>query len=1242
MLGAGCGGAVESRAGEVGAATAGRQPRATQVGASEVGVVQLRPPQVGVDPDALAGLHSVKNGIAGGDIVQGGALQPGAATVGRLQPSLVEAGIVQAGVGQASEAQIAAREVRLLQLRAPQVDAGKVEAGEVGALQLWGRGPGLGRRRLPAAAGAVAMPDQVMAQQQGVLADALAVGLRQQLAGRLQEAVIAGGGLVCAGRQVGEQQIAEHGDAFAVEAGGVEGRGELVAGVLAGVDLPQAAGNEEFEKALVRKAVVAVAAAYQESGGAQLQIDALVIQAGGEAWAVLAHQAGEVAVVQALVGARPERGGQRFEKQGDLARRELHFGQPQARVVEPLVGVDQVEGAGRRRPAAGLQGGQAVQDDVQQLRHARQIFEAVDALDVGPGLLAVDAAEALLQVFADLRFVEGQQVVESGLEAARRLAECGLRIDRVGHAEPGRARLAAVAEEVRARGDEYPVGLWRAAGLRGRGGQLAELFLDTLADGGDAHFVEAVEQQDDAPGGQQVQQDGGVDGELEFMPQVLLQQLLQRHRVGKVLQIDGDRYRRVGVAGAVVGQGVGEVRHEGGLAGAVVAEQQPQPAASTARPGTRVRQQIGHRAFCLVGEADLLLHVPAGQRSRLVDLPQASEVGSEIEQAPLELAVGEGDQVAVAFAEGRGGGAERLFRHQHSLGAAATRLIAVQPDGKLLGGFLGYGAGVGLALDQIGGDFTEVATFAGDEVDFVAVEQLFLLDAVAEQLQQIGDLFLEGLATLLRGAALTRAIDVGARGMAQRDFAAGQEIGPVVTFECLVDRQVVLDDSPLGLTGGDHQAIGEQNVLVEADGLQPLPGVEPKSLPPLLFGDFAAGEVGRDRRGDEQTFERRQIAADRHLPLGQRLQRLPDAGQPGQILRAVVADEDGDVRQQGGNQATEVGEAGACVEQHGLVTGVAEGVEGFGEKVVALVDVDVQEIVPVDALVQQRRIGVVAVRGENVQVLADPAGPDALEQGRVVGGALTGLLPGVDPLEETALDPALRPEVGDAMQAWRFDVEVPDQRLAAPRAQDAEVGRQQRAADATLVAVEGDGEGAHAGSALTGLGHQLPESFGGGAVKTQIAHAKTSDRCARPLCRKTLRENLLSALGQPPVLVLAALAMADQAVVLDLAEELRQARIAESLLLRGERCFHLPLREEFAVRRQRAQEFDDVRPVEQQLDFGCVGEAQRAGVEQLEVALPAVPVAVRQAARVGQAVARRPDRHGEIGGAFRVLVHARA
>ena len=626
MLGARCGGAFEPRAGDFGEAAAARQPRAAQVGAGKVGVVQLCSAQIGVDPDAVAGLHPVQNGIAGGDLAQGRALELGAAAVGRLQAGLVEVGFIQARASQTREAQIGAPEVRFLQLRTTQVDAAKVQSAEVGSLQLRRRGPGIGRQRLLAAVGAVgavAMPDQVMTQQQGVLADVLAVRLRQQFAGCVEDAAIAGALLVRSRRQIGEQQIAEHADGFRVEAGGVERCGECLGRAAAGVDLPQAAGDEEFEKALVREAVKTVAAAHQEGGGAQFEIDALVVHAGGEVGAVFAHQTGEIAVVQALVGARPQRRGQGFEQHGHLLRRELHFRKPQAWVVEPLLGIDQVEGARRRLVPAGLERRQAVQDDVQQLRHARQIVEAVDRLDVGPGLPAGDRAEALAEVFANLCLVEGQQVVERGLKAARGDTERRFGVDRLGDPQSGLARLSAITEEMRARSDQHPVGLWRGAGLRGGGGELAELFLDAPADGGDAHFIEAVEQQDDAPGRQQMQQDGGVDRQIEFATQVFLQQLLERYRVREVLQVDGDRHRRVAVAGAVVGQRECEVRHEGGFAGTVIAEQQPQPAAGSACPGARARNEVDHRALGLVSEADLLLHVPAGQRTRFVRLSQA-------------------------------------------------------------------------------------------------------------------------------------------------------------------------------------------------------------------------------------------------------------------------------------------------------------------------------------------------------------------------------------------------------------------------------------------------------------------------------------------------------------------------------------------------------------------------------------------------------------------------------------------
>ena len=226
----------------------------------------------------------------------------------------------------------------------------------------------------------------------------------------------------------------------------------------------------------------------------------------------------------------------------------------------------------------------------------------------------------------------------------------------------------------------------------------------------------------------------------------------------------------------------------------------------------------------------------------------------------------------MALAEGDGGGAELLLRDQHAFRPTRARLLAVKPDGELFCGVPGNRAGIGLARHQIGGDFAEIAALAGDEVNFVAVEELLLLDAVPQELQQVGDLFLEALAALLRRATRAGVIDLGARRPAQRDFPAGLQVGPVVAFECLVDGQVVLDDAPFGFPGGDHQAVGEKNVGVEADGLQPFPGVEPEALPPLCFGVLAAEEIGGDRRGDEQALEWRQVATDRHLPFGQRLQ----------------------------------------------------------------------------------------------------------------------------------------------------------------------------------------------------------------------------------------------------------------------------------------------------------------------------------------------------------------------------------
>ena len=48
-------------------------------------------------------------------------------------------------------------------------------------------------------------------------------------------------------------------------------------------------------------------------------------------------------------------------------------------------------------------------------------------------------------------------------------------------------------------------------------------------------------EQDDTAGGGEMEEDGGIDCELQFLPQVFLEQLFQGDGVGKIAQVDGDR-----------------------------------------------------------------------------------------------------------------------------------------------------------------------------------------------------------------------------------------------------------------------------------------------------------------------------------------------------------------------------------------------------------------------------------------------------------------------------------------------------------------------------------------------------------------------------------------------------------------------------------------------------------------------------------------------------------------------------
>jgi hypothetical protein len=106
----------------------------------------------------------------------------------------------------------------------------------------------------------------------------------------------------------------------------------------------QGARQEELEKAAVGEAVVAVRRAGQEGGGAQLDVEIDRVAAVADLGAI--DEGGEVAVVDLLAFAAPQFEGQGFEDAAQFVAAALAFGGADGRVVEPGVGVFEVERAG--------------------------------------------------------------------------------------------------------------------------------------------------------------------------------------------------------------------------------------------------------------------------------------------------------------------------------------------------------------------------------------------------------------------------------------------------------------------------------------------------------------------------------------------------------------------------------------------------------------------------------------------------------------------------------------------------------------------------------------------------------------------------------------------------------------------------------------------------------------------------------------------------------------------------------
>jgi hypothetical protein len=153
-----------------------------------------------------------------------------------------------------------------------------------------------------------------------------------------------------------------------------------------------------------------------------------------------------------------------------------------------------------------------------------------------------------------------------------------------------------------------------AVTIGGGGRDEAAELLDHVAVGlGHAHLVEAVENQHEAAPGEQVQEDGRVAALAGAGVPVVVEDVGEAGLGGPVAQVDQQRERGAALfVDRQLGQLVGEAAGEGGLAGAVVAQQHPQPAAVALGPA----QGIGQEILGFVGlefGRDLLVHVAGGE-----------------------------------------------------------------------------------------------------------------------------------------------------------------------------------------------------------------------------------------------------------------------------------------------------------------------------------------------------------------------------------------------------------------------------------------------------------------------------------------------------------------------------------------------------------------------------------------------------------------------------------------------------
>jgi hypothetical protein len=356
------------------------------------------------------------------------------------------------------------------------------------------------------------------------------------------------------------------------------------------------------------------------------------------------------------------------------------------------------------------------------------------------------------------------------------------------------------------------------------------------------------------PARQQVEEDRRVAPLAGVPVPVLVQDVAEARPVRVIAQVDQQRHRRFAARPAerLLRQLVREAAGKRGLAGAVVTEQHPQAAAFAYGPGEAMRQQVDRLLAAL--DTYPLPDVMLRQRAVGKVGEQPVEVWREIDQRAFEILGGEAADAAGL------GGFDCLWTEaatdDHAACLQRDSLWPAQPALEGIDDCRADGLPVILAFDEVV-RFVEALFQGGDEVDTVAVERLFGLDAVTEQAQQVGDAFLETLALRRAQPRVAWRVEVAA-------LLDGQRLGGVLLLDPAFHGQefpaqlaVLADDRRVGFGQREDRLAATQ--VAPLGDFDQAAGREIEILfPHLPQAGLEIRDLRRNRRGNETDLQRAQ------------------------------------------------------------------------------------------------------------------------------------------------------------------------------------------------------------------------------------------------------------------------------------------------------------------------------------------------------------------------------------------------